>query len=427
MSLIRNDSQWADATRVGGLLQRSVFRVWASHGLFSDEYLAHNGIVKRLCDHQIVFRDSLILIAELDFEFDESTNLAKEWREFRKKQIPKASKLLLQAEQRLLSGQPVYLDEECKQALDVRGLGIQKVFKLCVTNAFEVIDGIRHPMLHGYGSVFYAEEFVLDMDTLPLHLFSFSGFAQLLRELTTVEDFLNFLQFQRLAIQQERLDYDTESDLLELFFRSGVVFDQARAIEAQLVHSKLMSQPSPLLQTLPDAEGEGLFRRLRQEARLWEELMDAYCNQLMAGMVEWLPEQTPIAPHDIVTMLADETVFSRAQLARAVNDFLQQPAAVQQEGTLLHERSYTHPLRHHAIVFFAAGQESPMSLEQAPVLLPHIGNQVNQAVQNPPLDEILVWGLGLNRGQICSIQLFFRHGRNVHKIPLGQPLRNQSM
>ena len=85
-----------------------------------------------------------------------------------------------------------------------------------------------YTITHQYGSTFFAEECVLDLDNEDqvLQIFSLQSFVDIITRLQTPSDLNSFLQYHRTSLVQQR-NFNSESELLEHFLRSPVFYQRA--------------------------------------------------------------------------------------------------------------------------------------------------------------------------------------------------------
>lgn len=395
-------------TQLAVLFKHAFFRPWGWDGLFRAYQPPREGEADRLCDYAIRFREHLILFALPELLIDDSQPMATQWANFHKQVIPKARKKLERAEQWILSGQPTYLDPQCQRTLTLEGAPIQRIYKVCVTSATEQYGDQHVPVLHRYGSSFYHEESVLELDRNPVQLIAAGEFGHLLHVLDNFEDFLAFLRYQEKTILQEDLEYESETQLLERFIEDGSVFAQARQVEQQLIKQGVLDQPSPDLAPPTPASARAVFELMRQTGKAWDELAVAYRQRLTAVIQQQLQQGGDINPNYrvLLSCLVDESRASRWRLGQSLGLRRHPQGVPLSEAMVTHARSYSHPRRHYVFCFYSEQEGHPQSRPFAQTQLKSLAEQIKQQ-QSIWIDEVIVLGISTVQGVTVSADVLY--------------------
>lgn len=394
------------------LFKQAFFRPWGWDGLFRAYQPPRAGEADRLCDYAIRFREHLILFALPELVIDESQPIATQWAAFHKHTIPKARKKLERAAQWICGGQATYLDPQCQRLLSLDGAPIERIYKVCVTSASEIYGDQQVPVLHRYGSSFYHEDSVLELDHNPVQLIAAGEFAHLIQVLDNFEDFLAFLRYQEQMIVQEEIAYDSETQLLERFIDDGSVFAQARQVEQQLIEQGVLDELSPDLAPPTPASARAAFELMRQTGKPWDELAIAYRQRLTEVIQQQLRQGGEINPsyRMLLSCLVDESRASRWRLGHSLG-LRRHPLGVPlHEAMVTHARSYSHPRRHYVFCFYSEQDGHPQSRPFAQNQLKGLAEQV-KAQQQTLVDEVIVLGISTVQGVTVSADVLYVDGQ----------------
>ena len=394
--------------QMAALFKQAFFRPWGWDGLFRAYQPPRTGEADRLCDYAIRFREHLILFALPELQIDESQPIAPQWASFRKQVLPKARKKLERAEQWISSGQTTYLDPACQRELMLDGAPIKRIYKICVTCAVEPVGEAWVPVLHHYGSAFYHEDSVLELDRNPVQLIAAGEFGHMIQVLDNFEDLLAFLRYQEAVILQDDIEYESESALLERFIEDGSVFAQARQVEQSLITQGLMDEPSPDLAPPTPASARAAFELMRQTGKSWDELAVAYRQRLLEVIQQQIQQGGEVNPsyRTLLSCLVDESRASRWRLGYSLG-LRRHPLGVPlHEAMVTHARSYSHPRRHYVFCFYSEQDGHPQSRAFAQHQLKGLADQV-KVQQHGWIDEVIVLGVSTVQGVTVSADVLY--------------------
>jgi hypothetical protein len=395
-----------DLRALDALFASSFFQPWLIHGLYlhvGDHTTAlRKG--RRFCDYALSFGDTLVLIDVHQATFDAHFDLVEEWTQFRKVALPNSRRRLGQLEQQVTQT-VLYRDVECVQPLAVQPMHI---YKLCITAAYEQLwKNQFSAILHSYGARFYAEDFVLDEEENPLLVYSLGDFATLIEQLCSFADLFDFLQFHRRAILSLDEDYASELDLLERYIDCKQPFRQAKMLEHEWLIQHLKYQESGLL-ILAREQPSKAFHQARQTSMLWRQVIRRYAQY--AEQAQYDEDDSAVDRVNLRDILADESVVSQAHLAQAMISQSGMSAAVDNDGYIVHLRSYQHQHRHYVLFFYAQVSGHRYSRELMLTQLPTLARQINAQEQAPLLDEILVIGIQSVDRQFVAADIAYVEG-----------------
>ena len=399
-AVVKDDPRALDA-----VFAHSFFQPWLINGLYLPvESLSSVRKGRRLCDYALSFADTLILLDVHQATFDARFNLLEEWNQFRKIALPNSRRRLGELEKHM-SQTVLYQDVDCTHPFAVQPV---QIYKVCITGAYEQLwKNQFSAILHSYGARFYAEDFVVDEEENPLLVYSLGDFATLIEQLCSFADLFDFLQFHRRAILSLDDDYASELDLFERYIDFKQPFRQAKMLEHDWLMQRLKYQESALLMLAREHPAKA-FDQARQTSMLWRQVIRRYAQYAEQAMLE--EDDSAIDRVNLRDVLADESIISQAHLAQAMISQAGMSAAADNDGYIVHLRSYQHAKRHYVLFFYATATGHRYSREQMLEQLPVLARQVNAQEQQPCLDEIVVMGIQSRAGQFVAADIAYVEG-----------------
>lgn len=389
-----------DPKALDALLSQAFFRPWLQSGLYrrkQDSMVRDsNQVGRQVCHYAICFERTFILIDVHQGVFDSHDDLAQEWSRFRKMALPNSRKRLAQLEDWLAHQEPLYWDAACTDRLVIEP---ERIYKLCITAAFEQIGRSYAAILHSYGSDFYQQSFVQDEEPNPLLAYSLGDFSAVVSQLASFPDFLDFLSRHHQTVVNDDVVYASELELLDQHIVSGQPFLQAWALEKKWLSEGLKQYRSLLLQEALGAPAE-VFAQLANKASIWQQLIMRYAWHAVDSDAESKPDLLAL-----LDILADESMISQALLSEAMTNQAAMAASAVDEGYVAHLRSSTHAARHYVLFFYAQSNGHRYSRDQ---MLPHLAalaEQVNAQEQDQLLDDVLVIGIRSALGRFESADI----------------------
>lgn len=399
-AVIKDDPRALDA-----VFAHSFFQPWLINGLYlSIDTLSGARKGRRCCDYALSFGDTLVLIDVHQATFDAHFDLLAEWTQFRKIALPNSRRRLGELEQQVAQT-VLYRDAACTQPLALQPTHIHK---LCITGAYEQLwHNQFSAILHAYGARFYAEDFVLDEEENPLLVYSVGDFATLIEQLCSFADLFDFLKFHQRAISSLDDDYASELELLERYIDCKQPFRQAKMLEHEWLMQRLKYQESALL-LLAREQPTQAFYQAQHTSLLWRQVIRHYAEYAEHAVRE--EDDSAIDRINLRDVLADESIISQAHLAQALIHQAGMSAAAENDGYIVHLRSYQHAKRHYVLFFYAGSADHRYSREQMLAKLPVLARQVNAQEQDPCLDDIVVMGIQSAAGQFVGADIAYVEG-----------------
>lgn len=250
-----------------------------------------------------------------------------------------------------------------------------------------------YTITHQYGSTFFAEECVLDLDNEDqvLQIFSLQSFVDIITRLQTPSDLNSFLQYHRTSLVQQR-NFNSESELLEHFLRSPVFYQRAINVQKQLIEIGLLDEVEPrLLQTLQlnqTAHMQALSEQLQKNTAMWYKLIN--------GLTKRLYQVGAPLPADLVKKLIAESMYTRTCLMEEILAYTDVSTEERQQGYVRHQHSYNAFGRHYMLVFYGQDPNSALSANTVRAQYHDMLFEVNSQLQDPVMDDLFLIGVNFS-------------------------------
>ncbi len=241
-----------------------------------------------------------------------------------------------------------------------------------------------------YGSQFFAEDCVLDLDDEQsvLQVFSYQNFSEILNQLVTPSDLSAYLAFHRSKLTGFEAFAD-ESTLLAQFLQSSDFHQRAIDVQAQLVSNQLIAQIEPRLQKAADPNqtefAAALMVEIQKNTRMWYKLF----NNLIKSCYE---AGNPL-PKEQVDILVDESMYTYACLIEKILAHRTIDQESRWTGYVRHEHSYNVFGRHYLMVFYAQDDDSSLSAEKVRAGHQDLLFELNAQMQQPVMQDLFLIGV----------------------------------
>jgi len=241
-----------------------------------------------------------------------------------------------------------------------------------------------------YGSQFFAEDCVLDLDDEQsvLQVFSHRNFATILSQLVTPSDLTTFLDFHRGQLTNF-VSFQNESTLLAQFLQSPNFHQRAIKVQEQLMDGKLIDQIEPrLLKAVePDqaAFANALMAEIQKNTRMW--------YQLFNSLLKRYRKAGQSLPAEQVDILADESMYTYACLVEKILAYRTIDQESRWNGYVRHEHSYHIFGRQYLMVFYAQNDSSSLSAKNVRLSHQDLLSDLNAQMQTPVMDELFLIGV----------------------------------
>ena len=252
------------------------------------------------------------------------------------------------------------------------------------------VEAASYAVGYEYGSQFFAEDCVLDLDDEEsvLQVFSYQNFTEILKQLVTPSDLTAFLDFHRRKLAGFEAFQD-ESTLLAQFLQSPDFHQRAIEVQKQLVSHNLVAQIEPRLLKAAEPEqaefAKALMAEIQKNTRMWYLLFNSLVRECYdAG--------TPL-PKEQVDILVDESMYTYACLVEKILAHRSIDQDSRWTGYVRHEHSYNVFGRHYLLVFYAQDDNSSLSADKVRAGHQDLLFELNAQMQQPVMQDLFLIGV----------------------------------
>ena len=273
------------------------------------------------------------------------------------------------------------------------------------------VEAASYAVGYEYGSQFFAEDCVLDLDDEEsvLQVFSYQNFTEILKQLVTPSDLTAFLDFHRRKLAGFEAFQD-ESTLLAQFLQSPDFHQRAIEVQKQLVSHNLVAQIEPRLLKAAEPEqaefAKALMVEIQKNTRMWYRLFNSLVREYYeAGM--------PL-PKEQVDILVDESMYTYACLIEKILAHRTIDQDSRWTGYVRHEHSYNVFGRHYLMVFYAQDDNSSLSADKVRAGYQDLLFELNAQMQQPVMQYLFFIGVEVSPCEDCVITEVFLDELHKH-------------
>lgn len=261
-------------------------------------------------------------------------------------------------------------------------------YYLGVTGIIISHDDKPYLINHSFGSEFFLEECVLDLDDANqiLQILSWHDFVQVLKTLISPRDFMVWMNHHRQYLI-EQMPFYNEMQLLHRFLQGRDLFITAYEVEQQLLQTKLLNKVDQHLQQFyqhsTDSENrKQALKTMRDHAEIWERLLHGYNVKQQ--------KQHQFSPLAVLRLGVDESIYSRYILVREILAYGQVDAKTRQQGYVVHQHSRSEFGRHYVLLFYGVSASGRLSRQRIDGQQDRVLIDINSQLQNPVMKDILL-------------------------------------
>lgn len=247
-----------------------------------------------------------------------------------------------------------------------------------------------HTIDYEYGSQFFAEDCVLDLDDEKsiLQVFTHQNFVDTISQLVTPSDLSAFLDFHRRQLTGFE-SFQDESTLLIQFLQSPDFHHRAIRVQEQLIDHQLIDQIEQRLLKAAEPDqavfAKALMAEIQRNTRMWYRLF----NSLLKNYYE-AGQPLPKEPVDI---LVDESMYTYACLVEKILAYKMMDQDSRWHGYVCHEHSYHMFGRHYLMVFYAQDDNSSLSANKVRESQQDLLLELNAQMQDPVMEDLFLIGV----------------------------------
>jgi hypothetical protein len=311
MRFRKSEGLTASEQALAGLCDKSFLQLWSYPNLFRKPG-------KELTDLLVVFGDDVIVFSDKSCGYPNTGDADLDWSRWYRRSIADSAKQIEQAE-RCIRANPekVFLDAKCleKLPIDLPNAADMRVHRICIAlgslDRAEAETGSRALRIEP-AVLNDAVRFTVGTTNKArgwVHVFDDESLATILSELSTVTDFIHYLN-SKVALSQTNFKYaEAETDLLGYYLWHGRTFppqDQDYRIEPQL---------------WPQVEASPEFlagREANKVSQFWDRLIEYVNDHYLDETLEFGNEHSMSEHERVMRIMAGETRFHRRVLSKAI-------------------------------------------------------------------------------------------------------------
>jgi hypothetical protein len=311
MRFQRSEGLTASEQVLAELCDKSFLKMWTYPNLFRKPS-------KELTDLLVVFGNDVIIFSDKSCSYPNTGNADLDWSRWYNHSIAHSVKQIAKAEKCILSNpDKVFLDAKCLQKLpiDLPNATEMRVHRICVAvgalDRAEAETGTRALRIEP-AVLNDAVRFTVgttDKASGWVHVFDEESLATVLAELSTVTDFIHYLN-RKVALTQTNFKFaDAETDLLGYYLWNNRTFP-AKNQDYRL---------DPNLWATVEASPEFLAgREANKVSQFWDGLIEYINGHYLNETLEFGNDHTMSEHERLVRILAGETRFHRRVLSKAI-------------------------------------------------------------------------------------------------------------
>jgi hypothetical protein len=311
MRFQRSEGLTASEKVLAELCDKSFLKLWTYPNLFRKPG-------KELTDLLVVFGNDVIIFSDKSCGYPDTGNADLDWSRWYNHSIAHSVRQIAKAEKCILSNPDrVFLDAKCLQKLptDLPNAIEIRVHRICVAvgalDRAEAETGTRALRIEP-AVLNDAVRFTVgttDKASGWVHVFDEESLAIVLAELSTVTDFIHYLN-SKVALTQTNFKFaDAETDLLGCYLWHGRTFparDRCYRLD-------------PNLWATVEASPEFLAGRgANKDSQFWDGLIEYINGHYLNETLEFGNDHTMSEHERLVRILAGETRFHRRVLSKAI-------------------------------------------------------------------------------------------------------------
>lgn len=311
MRFQRSEGLTASEKVLAELCDKSFLKMWTYPNLFRKPG-------KELTDLLVVFGNDVIIFSDKSCSYPDTGDADLDWSRWYNHSIAHSARQIAKAEKCILSNpDKVFLDAKCLQKLpiDLPSASEIRVHRICVAvgalDRAEAETGTRALRIEP-AVLNDAVRFTVgttDKASGWVHVFDEESLATVLAELSTVTDFINYLNSKDALTQTSFKVASAETDLLGYYLwnnRSFPAIDQDYGIDPDLWATVEVS-PAFLA-----------GREENKVSQFWDGLIEYINEHYLNETLEFGNDHTMSEHERLVRILAGETRFHRRVLSKAI-------------------------------------------------------------------------------------------------------------
>lgn len=264
---------------------RTFLRLWSYPNPYK---MQSNG--QELCDMLVVFSNHIIIFSDKDCSYGNSGDPQVDWRRWYKVAIQKSAKQLKGAKSWILNHPDrIALDAKCTRKFPFQ-ITITKDTKIhLIAVAHGTSEKCREYFSDGDGGLHINNQIVGNMHTDPdckpfyigkvfadeedfIHIFDDVSYANILQELDTVQDFLNYLEARKEFLLTKTVFAESENNILGLHIQ-GVIRRNIHGLQLLTQGCNMVTLKGPIWEDVKQSNPYIDWKREMAKSYFWDNLL----------------------------------------------------------------------------------------------------------------------------------------------------------
>jgi len=323
------------------LCERSFLRLWSYPGIYRDQGVASGRGGKEVCDLLVVFENHVIVFSDKDCDYPDTGDAQRDWSRWYRRAVWKGAQSTWGAE-RWIREHPerLFLDRACSKPFPIALPEPANAVFHRVVVAHGASVRCRKHFRGGSGSLMLCPSIVGDMHEMQgdrkampfvvgtldasrgyVHVLDDTTVDILLNELTTITDFVSYLEKKETFLRSGRLGMAAGEEELLAFYQKNLNAegDHDFVVPANATH--VMVQDGLWEEFLKSPE-----RRARQKAdrisEMWDFLLDRFVEHLIGG-TQYFGTGALKDQEEVFRFMARESRTRRRMLSIALQEILE--------------------------------------------------------------------------------------------------------
>lgn len=278
---------------------------------------------------------------------------------------------------------------------------VEAIHYIGLTSLTIVHKGEGFQVEHEFGSNFFLEECVLDLDdeNAILQLFSLNSFYQMVKLLQTPSDLLSYFDYH-LAKLVSFESFKGEFELAQQFLNSPAFYQRAAAVQQKLVEIGLLSKvETRLTDIIEQSESEiesslasekqyELTKKLQGHATMFQKLLN--------GTTKRRHDDEDTIPLEQVKILVAESMYTRMSIMEEMLAYEHRSRDECMNGYLCHQHSYNDFGHHYVIVVYGLHPQAEYTRDYLQQNYQNILMDINAQLQEPAMKEYFILGFDMS-------------------------------
>lgn len=308
-----------------------------------------------------------------------------------------------------------------------------KIHCIGLTLISAIYDDVTSHINHDYGSAFFQEECVLDLDhgKQVLQIFSLDSFINIINLFQTPSDCISFFEYHLPALINQN-SFANEVALARHFLSSPKFFERAINVQKKLVEIGLLANIESRLLLMSNMSNDiNIHKDVNDEKTKLIQKLQNYSTmyqKLINGFVKRHLENKHAAIHEHIQTIIDESMYTRMSIMEEIIAYSERSEEEYRNGYLRHQHSYNQFGHHYILIIYGLDENAQFSREAIKQNYSNIIMDINSQLQDPVMDEYFILGFDMSKNDgkgNVTVEMEFFHQSGSAMTPIEKRLYEQ--